>query len=276
MVVVALGAAEEASAANGMDGRGVYDANGDSVDLVLFTDGGGAARVTSLASCIAGTWFFRPSWVASGSWTFLHTSGRAVGDAAPFESGNGYVAVHRLIGRGAARVSLGGGASLPAASRGEPTPPERFATTPDRARGPMLAAAARGNWNFWLTSVRVMAFTAEGHLEVDATDWLTLGVDVVPAALVTLRTGEVDVAIQAAPTLEVGSELVTVGLRAQALWLPTVAAGDVQLSAQPYVEVSVLDTALTASLLVNLEGPSGFSFADGGVWGASLGWRTAL
>lgn len=139
------------------------------------------------------------------------------------------------------------------------------------------APAMDGGWDAWRWTPEVASVSLPVLVGWAVAEGFLVDLDVEPAVVFSTASeaGSTEAVVQTAIDTHYHIEGLTLGLRWQAVLLPTLDNGDkAQLSAVPYLRVRFDDTSLGLRMVLNLDEPSGFAFDDGGVWGfwASLGF----
>jgi hypothetical protein len=137
------------------------------------------------------------------------------------------------------------------------------------------AAASRGLWNAWLWGAEQVAVVAGASWvrELIPLLRLRLEADVAMSLPLTEITQDLaDAYLQLAPSLELHSEPVSLGLRIQAVFM-TSSSATRQLSVSPYARVDVNAWSFEARPVINIDGPLGTGGAGLGAWGVLVSVR---
>ncbi len=192
---------------------------------------------------------------------------RGAGADGDFRLGNPYFGAVWGFDLRLVSLEIGVGLTLPVAG------------IPDGAEGVAAAeafSAARGInglADFWLYTPDSMALVVPMRAELDILIFevhadLTLAT-VVSTGDDSTRQSAVQVGVEALFNIP----FIGFGARIQSVWVPTANGDKQQLSIAPLVEVELGPIYARSMLLVNLDGPSGFSFSDGTnkFWGWHVG-----
>lgn len=166
-------------------------------------------------------------------------------------------------------LQLGAGVALPAAS--VPTDDVAGGVAADRAYQGARGLAGLGD--FWLYQPDTFSLVVPVKASLDVAVF-ELRADATWALLVaTSDRSETETAFQFGAELLFNIPFVGFGVRAQTVLVPTLSGDQAQVSVAPLVEVELGPVYARTMFLVNLDGPSGFSFDDGNdkFWGWHLG-----
>lgn len=185
-----------------------------------------------------------------------------------FRFGNVYAGGTWGVDMDVLSLELGAGVTLPTAS------------TPDEAGAALVANRAylsarglAGLGDFWLYQPDTVALVVPVKATLDLALVEVRG-DVKWAMLVpTADHSAFDTTLQTGIEALINVPFVGFGARAQAVWVPTVEGDKLQVSVAPVVEAEVGPVFARTMFLINVDGPSGFSFDDGNerFWGWHLG-----
>lgn len=198
----------------------------------------------------------------------LTSLSRSGGGEGTFRFGNVYIGGDWRADVDILSFELGAGLTLPTAS----TPDDAMDASAARSAY-MTARGLAGLGEFWLYQPDTMAFVVPARAKLDLAMVEVRG-DVTWAALIpTADMASFDTTLQTGLEALINVPFVGFGARAQAVWVPTVDGDKLQLAVAPLVEAEIGPVFARTMFLVNLDGPSGFSFEDRSdrFWGWHLG-----
>ena len=165
-------------------------------------------------------------------------------------------------------LKVGAGVTLPVAS-------QDTATVEGLANSSVAytsAQALAGLGDFWLYQPGTMALAVPVQAKLDLA-LVEIRADATWALLIPTKDyAEVDTTLQLAGEALINIPFVGFGARVQSVWIPTADGDKMQLSVAPVVEAEVGPVFARTMFLINLDGPSGFSFDNGNdkFWGWHL------
>lgn len=192
---------------------------------------------------------------------------RGAGAEGDFRLGNPYFGAMWGFDFGILGLQIGAGATLPVA--GIPDGTDGVAAADALA----TAQSISGLGDFWLYAPDTMALVVPMKAQLDFLMFDVRG-DLTLATLIS--TGDSSTRQSAA---QLGVEalfdlwFLEVGARLQTVWIPTADGDKEQFSFAPLIELDLGAVYARSMFLVNLDGPSGFSFANGDrkYWGWHVG-----
>jgi hypothetical protein len=254
----------------------LYDGEGESsLDVVLYT-GSPAAGSLTLISPLLDAWFELeggPGMSLALPFVYSNVTDPAGPDASFTMLGNlalgGWVRPVAPSTETAATATVGLVATVPTA----------FVTDTDPERAFELAAlgtasAARGFRSAWLWLPERGAVVVPVRLSFGLDGGWRFGA----SAAVALTYGVADEGRDLIPIVELAPDVtwtsgdLRVGVRVTTVFQSGGLADDdaLQVSVEPFVRFEVDTLFFGAALTVDIDPPAGFSFADGGIWGAHL------
>lgn len=236
------------------------------------------ADLTVLAPVLEGYFGITDSLELGFRWgsSFVARSADGLGDGdSAFAIGNPVAMGTYLARMDDVVLRLGIGVGLPVAGY------DASSTSVDeitKGLGYAVASALRGWWDSWMwADDRLTVVVPRFRLDSTSND-LVWAVDAAMGLMVDTSDADRDVEVPVQAALEGGGRLgssLVVGGRLQAVWIPTRETGDdFQLAVEPFVRVELENVFFYSKLTLNLDGPNGFAFDRGKVWGAHIGGGT--
>ena len=194
-----------------------------------------------------------------------------------FRFGNPYLAFHYQGRKGQFSYRAGGGVTVPAA-----TLPDDINDQVAAASAYALAAAIRGNNNFWLWDPHTVSVIIPIALERYKPSGFLWGAYLDTGALIKLndknaRTSKTDFIMQMAAMMGYqATDWLRVGSRFSLVLIPKFKEQNTQLAVEPYLRFGKDNAFGSIRVNINIDNPWGFSFDDRQVWGLRFGGGAAF
>ena len=193
-----------------------------------------------------------------------------------FRPGNLWAAVHYQGAKKSFSYRFGLGLTAPTATLPSDDPINRFLTAQAAF---VLAAAMRGNWNYWLWDPYALSIIVPLRVERRKPSGFMWGVEFDAGIMISVSDKnagddpivqmEGDMGYQAIDWLRVGSRFALV-------ILPKSEGQKTQLSVEPFLRFGPEERFVAVRLLINIDNPNGFSFDKNEVWGLRIGGGVAF
>jgi len=194
-----------------------------------------------------------------------------------FRSGNPYVAFHYQGKKNQFSYRAGLGVTIPVATI---TTDLNDQTVQQSAY--TLAAAVRGNTNFWIWDVHTVSVIVPIAFERRKPSGFLWGAYVDTGALIKIdnksnRSSKTDFIMQMVGMMGYqATDWLRVGSRFSLVLIPKFRPANTQLAVEPYLRFGNDNAFGAIRLNINLDNPYGFSFDDRQVWGLRIGGGAAF
>ena len=194
-----------------------------------------------------------------------------------FRSGNPYVAFHYQAKKNQFSYRLGVGVTIPVATVTDDLN-EVFA----QQSAYSLAAAVRGNTNYWLWDAHAVSVIIPIAVERRKPSGFLWGAYLDTGAMIKIndknnRTSKTDFIMQMAAMMGYqATDWLRVGSRFSLVLIPKFKQNNTQLAVEPYLRFGRDNAFGTVLLNINIDNPWGFSFDKGQVWGLRIGGGAAF
>ena len=194
-----------------------------------------------------------------------------------FRFGNPYLAFHYQGRKKQFSYRVGAGVTVPAA-----TLPDEINDQVTAASAYALAAAIRGNNNFWLWDPHTVSVIIPIGFERYKPSGFLWGAYLDTGALIKLndknaRTSKTDFIMQMAAMMGYqATDWLRVGSRFTLVLIPKFKEQNTQMAIEPYLRFGNDNAFGAIRVNVNLDNPWGFSFDDGQVWGLRIAGGAAF
>ncbi len=194
-----------------------------------------------------------------------------------FRVGNPYLAFHYQGRKNEFSYRVGVGATIPAA-----TLPDDINEQVTAASAYALAAAIRGNNNFWLWDPHTVSVIVPVAFERYKPSGFLWGAYLDTGALIKIdnknpRTSKTDFIMQMAAMMGYqATDWLRVGSRFSLVLIPKFKEQATQLAVEPYLRFGRDNAFGAIRLNINIDNPWGFSFDDRQVWGLRIGGGAAF
>jgi hypothetical protein len=194
-----------------------------------------------------------------------------------FRSGNPYVAFHYQGKRNQFSYRLGVGVTIPVATVTDDLN-EVFA----QQSAYSLAAAVRGNTNYWLWDAHAVSVIIPIAVERHKPSGFLWGAYLDTGAMIKIdnknnRTSKTDFIMQMAAMMGYqATDWLRVGSRFSLVLIPKFKQNNTQLAVEPYLRFGKDNAFGTVLLNINIDNPWGFSFDKSQVWGLRIGGGAAF
>lgn len=245
------------------------------VEFGLATRADARSTLTSLSPVFTLGYRVHSRWAIGVDWgiaiaidsPIMQDAQQRVGSGNPLLS-----SVHNLFEHDTQRLDLWVGATVPLAWLADGV--ERGFSRTNYA----YALATRGLWSPWLWAPEQVGVASGGRWRFDVTPEFSVtaeGALGATLALSDVTQDPADLYLQLAPSAELGSDALRVGLRLQAVFM-TSDTDALQTALAPYLRFDVGEWSFDARVLINLDEPLGFVGAGLDAWGILLAVRGAL